>query len=141
MPSASPSAWSVVQISPPSRPGEGLGERAPMAVDQEEIAPREAFQLGRTLRQLPWWLFIILLIIIYMVVQIIVDPVYQDIFNTILDGLTTTLYVTLVSFVFALLCGLLLGLGRIAQNVVLHTLAITYIEFIRGVPVLVLIFA
>ena len=35
---------------------------------------------------------------------------------------------------------MILGLGRIARNVVIRNIAIFYIEFIRGVPILVLIF-
>lgn len=41
----------------------------------------------------------------------------------------------------AVVIGLIAGLGRIAQNPVIRTLATTYIEFIREVPMLVLIFA
>ncbi|NTV63770.1 MAG: amino acid ABC transporter permease, partial [Oscillochloris sp.] len=96
---------------------------------------------GRTnLAQFPWWFLMILGIIVFMAIRIMIDPLYQGTFQTILQGLSTTLYVTAVSFVFALLLGLLLGLGRVSTNVVLRNLAITYIEFIRGVPMLVLIF-
>ena len=40
----------------------------------------------------------------------------------------------------ALAFGMVLGLGRISRNVVIRNVAIFYIEFIRGVPILVLIF-
>ncbi|PDV99788.1 amino acid ABC transporter permease [Candidatus Chloroploca asiatica] len=112
-----------------------------MAVDHErpEIQPRPR-DLRAHLNEFPWWLLIILSVIGYMVVRIIVDPIYRNIFNTILQGLSTTLYVTAVSFVFALVFGLFLGLGRVSTNVILRNLSITYIEFIRGVPMLVLIF-
>lgn len=112
-----------------------------MAVDQEQILTARRQAAARTsLLQFPWWLLIILAIIAYMAIRIIVDPLYQDIFNTILKGLGTTLYVTVVSFVFALLLGLILGLGRVSRNPIWRNLAVTYIEFIRGVPMLVLIF-
>jgi polar amino acid transport system permease protein len=51
-----------------------------------------------------------------------------------------TLYTTLVAFAVALVIGLFVGLGRISHNLVIRNLAITYVEFIRGVPTLVLIF-
>jgi polar amino acid transport system permease protein len=112
-----------------------------MAVDQERIIVPRRNGAGRAnLAHLPWWFLIILLIIIFMAFRIIIDPIYQGIFNTILGGLGTTLYVTAVSFVFALLLGLILSLGRVSSNPILRNLAITYIEFIRGVPMLVLIF-
>ena len=113
-----------------------------MAVDQEQLRPPAAGALpGRArLSQFPWWLLIILAVIVYMAVRVAVDPLYQDIFTTIIQGLGATLYVTVVSFVFAMLFGLLLGLGRVSANVIFRNLATTYIEFIRGVPILVLIF-
>ena len=40
----------------------------------------------------------------------------------------------------ALVIGLLAGLGRVSQNGIIRNVAVTYIEFIRGVPTLVLIF-
>lgn len=112
-----------------------------MAVEQEQIvAPQRELLARGGLARFPWWLLMILAIIVFMAARIVVDPIYRDIFTTILQGLGTTLYVTAVSFVFALLFGLVLGLGRVSRNVVLRNLAITYIEFIRGVPMLVLIF-
>lgn len=112
-----------------------------MAVDQEQ-----GTLLGRTVgrrqsaARTPWWLLIILAIIALMAARIAVDPLYRGTFTTILEGLSATLYVTAVSFALALVLGLALGLGRISSNPVFRNLAITYIEFIRGVPILVLIF-
>ena len=64
----------------------------------------------------------------------------DDGFEILLQGLWMTIYVTLVAFVIALVLGLLAGLGRISHNMVIRNIATTYIEFIRGVPTLVLIF-
>lgn len=112
-----------------------------MAAEQEQIVATERKLDGQgSLAQFPWWLLFILAIIGFMAARIVIDPIYRDIFNTILTGLGVTLYVTAVSFVFALILGLVLGLGRVAKNVVVRNLTITYIEFIRGVPMLVLIF-
>jgi polar amino acid transport system permease protein len=112
-----------------------------MAVEQEPLdPPNRAATNWSNLAQFPWWLLIILSVIVYMAIRISIDPIYQDIFFTILTGLGTTLYVTFVAFVFALLLGLILGLGRVSKNAIFRNLAITYIEFIRGVPILVLIF-
>jgi polar amino acid transport system permease protein len=117
------------------------GKGACVAAEQESIAPPTHGTFSRErLAEFPWWLLIILAIIAVMVGRIIFDPIYRNIFNTILQGLGTTLYVTAISFVFALVFGLILGLGRVSSNAILRNLAITYIEFIRGVPMLVLIF-
>jgi polar amino acid transport system permease protein len=112
-----------------------------MAVEQERIAVRSQPKVNlANIQQFPWWLLIILLVITYMAARVILDPLYQNIFFTVLQGLSTTLYVTVVSFVLALLVGLVLGLGRVSKNLVFRNIAIMYIEFIRGVPILVLIF-
>ncbi|MDO6575691.1 ABC transporter permease subunit, partial [Staphylococcus pasteuri_A] len=56
------------------------------------------------------------------------------------QGLIVTIKISLFSLVFAILLGLVIGLMRIADNPALRKLAITYIEIIRGTPLLVQIF-
>jgi polar amino acid transport system permease protein len=55
-------------------------------------------------------------------------------------GLWITLKISAVSLVFALLLGLIAGLGRVSHNPAAHNLATTYVEVIRGTPLLVQIF-
>jgi polar amino acid transport system permease protein len=111
-----------------------------MAEETASLSGPPAPRLRDALGRFPWWLAALLVIVAGMALRIAFDPVYTRIFNTILTGLQTTLYVTAVSFVFALILGLLLGLGRVARNPILRNVAVFYIEFIRGVPMLVLIF-
>jgi polar amino acid transport system permease protein len=111
------------------------------------------------LRRFPWWLAIILAFLLFMAILIIVNPEYREAFNFIIGeigsiedlldgeilafigkGLSVTLYVTIVSFVFSIILGLLAGLGRVSKNTVIRNMAITYVEFVRGLPILVLIF-
>ncbi len=55
-------------------------------------------------------------------------------------GLLMTLKLSVVSLIFALFIGLFTGLARISANPALKNLAITYIELVRGTPLLVQIF-
>ena len=55
-------------------------------------------------------------------------------------GLWTTLWLSAVSSVMALFIGLITGLCRISKNFTLRGLAVIYVEFIRGTPLLVQIF-
>jgi polar amino acid transport system permease protein len=55
-------------------------------------------------------------------------------------GLWTTMWLSAVSSVMALLIGLITGLCRISKNLTLRGLAVIYVEFIRGTPLLVQIF-
>lgn len=58
----------------------------------------------------------------------------------LLVGLWVTLKVSSIAIVFGVILGLLTGLARISQNPALRMSAITYIELIRGSPLLVQIF-
>ncbi len=67
------------------------------------------------------------------------DP-YLDIVAFLPDGLLVTFQVTALSIAFAIPLGLLTGLGRISQNRLINLVASTYVEIIRGIPLLVQIF-
>ncbi len=58
----------------------------------------------------------------------------------LLKGLLMTLKISVVSIIFAILIGVFTGLMRISPVYVLKKLAITYVEIIRGTPLLVQIF-
>jgi polar amino acid transport system permease protein len=107
-------------------------------------------------REFPWWLLAIFAFLGIMAYLIATQPNFNEAFNFIkgdieivtepgqwaivVQGFWMTVKVTLIAFVIALVLGLLAGLGRISHNTLIRNVAITYIEFIRGVPTLVLIF-
>lgn len=110
-------------------------------------------------RTFPWWLVIIFGFLILMGYVLIVGEHYNrafafirgglgsfdnlrqgDMVRFIGNGISVTVYTTLSAFLIAMVLGLLAGLGRISQNTLIRNLAITYVEFVRGVPTLVLIF-
>lgn len=90
-------------------------------------------------REFPWWLVAIFGFLVIMGVLIVTDPDVREAFLFILPGIWITLLITLTAFAIALVIGLLAGLGRISRNRLVRNIAITYVEFIRGVPTLVLI--
>ena len=87
-----------------------------------------------------WWILILSGVIAYMLFMIYSEPEYNKAFNFILPGLAITFLSTIISFIVALFLGLISGIGRISKNKFASTISRTYIEFIRGVPVLILIF-
>ena len=91
-------------------------------------------------REFPWWLVAILGFLLIMGILIVTNENYNEAFKFIVPGIKITLYTTFAAFGIALILGLLAGLGRISHNVVIRNIATTYVEFIRGVPTLVLIF-
>lgn len=90
-------------------------------------------------REFPWWLLIIFGFLVLMGVLILTDEEVSQAAGFIIPGITLTLYITLGGFFLAMIIGLMAGLGRISRNPITRTIAITYVEFIRGVPTLVLI--
>lgn len=81
-----------------------------------------------------------LALITWMVYTIISGDEYIKAFNFIIPGIRITFGATFVSFLIALILGLFLGIGRISENKFLSTISRTYIEFVRGIPILILIF-
>lgn len=106
----------------------------------EPIIPVVDLSSKRRLRDLPWWLFAILLIAIYVIIIISSNENYNKAFVFIKAGLSITVTTSLKSFLIALIFGLLAGLGRISKNIVINNIARFYVEIIRGIPILVLIF-
>jgi polar amino acid transport system permease protein len=91
-------------------------------------------------REFPWWLVAIFTFLAIMAILIATQSGYREAFLFIVPGIQVTLYTTFVSFGIALVLGLFAGLGSISHNAVIRNIAVTYVEFIRGVPMLVLIF-
>ncbi|UJF18045.1 amino acid ABC transporter permease [Vibrio sp. SS-MA-C1-2] len=60
--------------------------------------------------------------------------------GAITEGILVTIDLSLWSLLFSLIIGLIIGLMRISSNIALKKLAITYVEIIRGTPLLVQIF-
>jgi polar amino acid transport system permease protein len=94
----------------------------------------------RDWRRFPYWLVGIAAILAWIAYLVVTQERYQRAWDRIVPGIRLTIEVTIWGFAIALAFGMILGLGRIARNVVIRNLAIFYIEFIRGVPILVLIF-
>ena len=87
-----------------------------------------------------WWMYVIALLLFFMVRRIIVDPESQKAFEFIFPGIKITFLATFISFGIAILIGMFAGIARISKNRFFSTIARAYIELIRGVPVLILIY-
>lgn len=67
------------------------------------------------------------------------DP-YWDILKFLPDGILVTFQVTFLSIVLAIALGLVTGLGRLSRNRIVNLVASTYVEVVRGIPLLVQLF-
>ena len=61
-------------------------------------------------------------------------------FGPIAEGLWVTIKISFLSLIFSILLGIFFGLMRVAHGQVWRNLAVTYVEVIRGTPLLVQIF-
>lgn len=60
--------------------------------------------------------------------------------NLLLQGLITTIRISIYASVLALILGTILGIARCAENLAIRMLARTYLEFLRNIPPVVVIF-
>lgn len=105
-------------------------------------SPRESRLAPFTnrLARLPYWLLAALLLGIFFLWTMVTDAGYRVILAAVAKGLWTTIYVTLIAYSLAILLGLLLGLMRVSGNRLWREIASFYVEIIRGVPMLVILY-
>lgn len=90
--------------------------------------------------KIPYWLLAAVLLAVLFGWVIAADQDYTTIFRALTGGVMTTLYVTALAFTLASLLGLVIALMRTSGSEVLVQIATFYIEIIRGIPILVLLF-
>ena len=90
--------------------------------------------------RLPYWLLVALLLGVLLLWSLLADADYNLIFNAVSKGVGVTMYVCLIAFGFSLLVGLAFGLARVSRNRLVYEAASFYVEIVRGVPMLVILF-
>lgn len=88
----------------------------------------------------PYWLVAIGIIALIAVGLIALSGLYRQIFAAVSNGIWITIFVTLVGFTLASLLGLIIAVMALSDSLVLRQVARFYVEIIRGIPILVLLF-
>lgn len=88
----------------------------------------------------PWWLYATLALAAIAAIAIATNGLYREVFAIIAKGIGVTVFVTLVSFALATALGLLIALLGLSSHVAPRQISRFYIEIIRGIPILVLLF-
>lgn len=109
----------------------------PATESKEEISDPG---LKKTWRDLPYWLYALILIFFITAWLVYSRENLREAFDFIITGINVTIVTSIVAYAIAIVLGLITGMGRISRNTVLNNIATFYVEFIRGVPMLVLIF-
>ncbi|PSJ62039.1 amino acid ABC transporter permease [Pseudaminobacter soli (ex Li et al. 2025)] len=91
-------------------------------------------------KEFPWWLAVAIAIAVAVAIFIVSNDIYSQVFQTVAKGIGITVFVTLVGFSLASLLGLGIALMGLSNSVWLRQVARFYVEIIRGIPILVLLF-
>jgi polar amino acid transport system permease protein len=91
-------------------------------------------------REFPWWLVVAGGLALAVAVLIAASDLYSQVFSVVVKGLGITLFVTATAFALASALGLGLALMQLSGSAILRQASRFYIEIIRGVPILVLLF-
>ena len=115
-----------------TRPPAPTKPTEPTALVQTRITDR--------LADFPWWGLFIALMAVFLIFSFLTDATYKAIITYVIVGIRLTVFVTLVSFVFAMIIGLITAFSLMSNNVIARNLATLYVQLVRGIPMLVLIF-
>ncbi len=88
----------------------------------------------------PWWAVLLAAVVALFGYYTFFVERYNEAWQAISPGIRVTIRTTLWAFLFSMIIGLIVGFGRVSRNPVLRSLSRTYVEFIRGVPTLPLLF-
>jgi len=109
---------------------------------QEYSRPQETGSkpIARWLDRVPLWLLAATLIGLIFLWVIANDANYRVIFKAVSKGVTITIYVSVIAYAGALLLGLIIGMMRISHRRSLQEISSFYVEIIRGLPMLVILY-
>jgi len=91
-------------------------------------------------RDFPYWLVALVAVMLAATLAIAASDLYSQVLSTVARGIWITIFVTVVAFALASALGLGLALMALSGSTVLRQVARFYVEVIRGVPILVLLF-
>jgi len=91
-------------------------------------------------QEFPWWLAAAVAIASAAALAIAASDLYRQVFSTVVAGIGVTIFVTVVGFALASALGLAVALMALSGSRALREIARFYVEIIRGVPILVLLF-
>lgn len=91
-------------------------------------------------QEFPFWLLAIALLGVFIAWAIFANQNYALIWTQVSKGIGTTLWVTIVSFILSCILALPIVMARTSRHRVLREISTFYVEIMRGIPMLVLLF-
>jgi len=105
-----------------------------------EAIPLVQTRVTDYLANFPWWGLFIALMAVFLIYSFLTDATYKEIITYVIVGVRLTVIVTLVSFALSLIIGLITAFSLMSNNVITRNLATLYVQLVRGIPMLVLVF-
>lgn len=112
---------------------------SPSGARRAPAAYKRNLLIGR-LAKAPWWLLVAALLILAFVASVYQDQTYREVWAQVQQGIWTTLWVSAVAYAIAVVLGLAIALLRRSPNFFVQQAATLYVEVVRGVPTLVLVY-
>ena len=97
-------------------------------------------RVSQRLADFPWWALILLLMAVFLIYNFLTNQTYQDILLTLYIGIRLTITITISAFILSMIIGLITAFGQMSRNPVIRNAATLYVQIVRGIPSLVLIF-
>ena len=91
-------------------------------------------------REFPWWLAVAIAAALVAAAGIAASDLYSQVLSVVARGVLVTVFVTVAAFALASALGLGIALMGLSRSSWLRQSARFYVEIIRGVPILVLLF-
>jgi polar amino acid transport system permease protein len=90
--------------------------------------------------RVPLWLVAAVLLGAFFLLTILTDADYKVIFDAVVTGVGITIKVSIIAYATAVVLGLIIGLGRVSSRRLAREASTFYVEILRGVPMLVLLY-
>jgi ABC-type amino acid transport system permease subunit len=115
------------------------------ATTTREPTPLIQTRVTDRLANFPWWGLFLALLGVFLVYSFASDDTYRESFAFLIAGIQLTIFVTLMAFILSMIIGLLTAFALMSRgtnifSVIARNLATLYVQLVRGVPVIVLIF-
>jgi len=102
--------------------------------------PTTLKRVAAFLSRLPWWLVALVLLGAWGMASVLSSPDYRVIFGAVSRGLGVTISVSLIAYAASMVLGLGLGLLRSSRFRPAREAATFYVELVRGLPMLVILY-
>ena len=84
-----------------------------------------------------WWLMVVAVIAMIIILAVSTPDPYGRAVTFVSDGIWVTIGITGISFIITVIIGLFGGLGRLSRNKIIKSISTLYVEFVRGIPLMV----